>query len=275
MITVSEPIKVESIALSETEHTINVGDELTLTASVKPDDAANKDVAWLSDDTGVATVDGGVVKAIAPGTCNIQCSSTDGGNISATCRITVNEPEQKWLSVVLPNGSFAIDVTDMPEIDLKVAPDDGYAVHSITIDGKELPFELSDSIFYAFVVDSHPVYYSPVLHHTEEPRLGIARLRFRRQRPYFHKSETEIRQVIVKFSVLVKTAGQTDRIPEFQTENLPLQSRIILSEGHPGQWLRKRNISQTPEGRKSQIMRCLRIQTEQQRTYDMLIHNYR
>lgn len=146
VITVSEPIKVESIALSETEHTINVGDELTLTASVKPDDAANKEVAWLSDDTGVATVDGGVVTAIAPGTCNIQCSSTDGGNISATCRITVNVPERKWLSVVLPNGSFAIDVTDMPEIDLKVAPDDGYAVHSMTIDGKALPFEPSDSI---------------------------------------------------------------------------------------------------------------------------------
>ena len=46
----------------------------------------------------------------------------------------------------MPNGSFAIDVTDMPEIDLKVAPDNGYAVHSMTIDGKALPFEPSDSI---------------------------------------------------------------------------------------------------------------------------------
>lgn len=146
VITVEEPVKVETITLSETEHTMKVGDVFTLTASVKPDNASNKAVTWKSDNTDVATVAGGVVKAVSPGTCNVLCLSTDGGNVFAVCQITVEEPEQKWLSVVLPNGSFAVNVTDMPEVGLKITPDDGYAVHSVTMDGEELPVDASGTV---------------------------------------------------------------------------------------------------------------------------------
>lgn len=137
VVDVKEPTKVSSIELSETEATLEVGEELTLTASVLPDNANNKSVDWTSDNTDVATVADGVITAVSPGECDITCASTDGSNVSAVCHIVVNEPEQHWLSVVLPNGSFSINATNLESIELKITPDHDYTVHSITVDGVE------------------------------------------------------------------------------------------------------------------------------------------
>lgn len=136
-IKVNSPTKVSSIELSETEATMEVGEELTLKASILPENANNKAVKWTSDNAGVAKVANGVITAIAPGECDITCTSTDGSNVSAKCHIVVNEPEQHWLSVVLPNGSVAINVTNLETIELKITPETGYSVHSVTVDGVE------------------------------------------------------------------------------------------------------------------------------------------
>lgn len=137
MVDVKEPTKVSSIELSETEATMEVGEELTLTASILPDNANNKSVNWTSDNTDVATVVDGKITAVSSGECNITCASTDGSNVSAICHIVVNEPEQHWLSVILPNGSFSINATNLETIELKITPDPDYTVHSITVDGVE------------------------------------------------------------------------------------------------------------------------------------------
>lgn len=137
LVDVKEPTKVSTIELSETEATMEVGEELALTASILPDNANNKSVNWTSDNTDVATVVNGVITAVSPGECNITCASTDGSNVSAVCHIVVNEPEQHWLSVVLPNGSFSINATNLESIELKITPDPDYTVHSITVDGVE------------------------------------------------------------------------------------------------------------------------------------------
>lgn len=137
VVDVKEPTKVSSIELSETEATMEVGEDLTLKASILPDNANNKSVNWTSDNADVATVVNGVITAVSPGECDITCASTDGSNVSAVCHIVVNEPEQHWLSVVLPNGSFSINVTNLESIELKITPDPDYTVHSITVDGVE------------------------------------------------------------------------------------------------------------------------------------------
>ena len=137
VVDVKEPTKVSSIELSETEATMEVGEDLTLTASILPDNANNKSVNWTSDNADVATVVDGVITAVSPGECNITCASTDESNVSAVCHIVVNEPEQHWLSVVLPNGSFSINATNLESIELKITPDPDYTVHSVTVDGVE------------------------------------------------------------------------------------------------------------------------------------------
>ena len=137
VVDVKETTKVSSIELSETEATMEVGEELTLTASILPDNANNKSVNWTSDNTDVATVVDGKITAVSSGECNITCTSIDVSNVSAVCHIVVNEPEQHWLSVILPNGSFSINATNLESIELKITPDPDYTVHSITVDGVE------------------------------------------------------------------------------------------------------------------------------------------
>ena len=147
VVDVKEPTKVSSIGLSETEATMEVGEELTLTASILPDNANNKSVNWTSDNTDVATVVDGVITAVSPGECNITCASTDGSNVSAVCHIVVNEPEQHWLSVILPNGSFSINATNLETIEIKITPDPDYTVHSITVDGVEQDIAPDETLF--------------------------------------------------------------------------------------------------------------------------------
>ena len=82
--------KVTDVKLSETTKTITVGEDFTLTATVAPADAADKTVMWTSDDSNVATVNGGKVTAVAAGTAKITVTTKDGGK-TATCAVTVNK----------------------------------------------------------------------------------------------------------------------------------------------------------------------------------------
>ena len=62
---------------------------ITLTATVSPEDAANKKVSWSSSNTAVAKVDSkGKVTGIKPGTVTITVKTADGGKTSA-CMIKV------------------------------------------------------------------------------------------------------------------------------------------------------------------------------------------
>jgi hypothetical protein len=82
---------VTGVTLDKTSITLTEGDEQTLTATVNPENATNKNVSWSSSDSSVATVDNGKVTAIKAGTATITVKSDDGGKI-ATCQITVIEP---------------------------------------------------------------------------------------------------------------------------------------------------------------------------------------
>ena len=79
---------VESISLDKTSAEMTEGDELTLTATVKPDNATNKNVVWSSTDIAVVTVSNGKIKAINAGCAVIRAASENGGFI-AECNIKV------------------------------------------------------------------------------------------------------------------------------------------------------------------------------------------
>lgn len=80
---------VADISFDKTTLLLAVGKSETISANVLPLGATNKRLAWASSNTAVATVDDGVVTAIAVGTATITATSTDGSNISATCAVTV------------------------------------------------------------------------------------------------------------------------------------------------------------------------------------------
>jgi phage major tail protein, phi13 family len=92
--------KVTGVTLSETTKTIAIGEEFTLTATVAPADAADKSVMWTSDDSNVATVDGGKVTGIAEGEATITVTTKDGGKTDA-CKIKVNKREPVSRNAIL------------------------------------------------------------------------------------------------------------------------------------------------------------------------------
>ncbi len=85
-----DPIPVTGVSLDITSHTMKEGETVTLTATVTPDDAADKTVTWKSSDENIAKVNtNGVVTAVSPGNATITVTTTDGGH-TATCTIKVN-----------------------------------------------------------------------------------------------------------------------------------------------------------------------------------------
>ncbi|MBE6895734.1 MAG: Ig domain-containing protein, partial [Ruminococcaceae bacterium] len=71
-------VNVTGISLNAMEQTLDVGGVTVLTATVLPDDATNKAVAWSSSDPAVAIVSSGVVTAVGAGTAIISAITEDG-----------------------------------------------------------------------------------------------------------------------------------------------------------------------------------------------------
>ena len=94
---------VESVSLDRTSAELTEGDEITLTATVKPDNATNKGVSWKSSDPSVASVSEGKVTALKPGKATITVKTDDGGK-TATCEVTVN-------AKVYPVENVSLDLT--------------------------------------------------------------------------------------------------------------------------------------------------------------------
>ena len=80
-------IPVTGITLNKTSATIKTGETLTLTATIIPDDAVNKNIVWITEEKGIVTVENGIVTALKKGTETITVKTEDG-NYSATCVIT-------------------------------------------------------------------------------------------------------------------------------------------------------------------------------------------
>ena len=86
------PVAVTGVTLNKTSLTLEAGQDETLTATVAPSNADNKDVSWSSSNPSVASVDQtGKVSAISAGTATITVTTADG-NKTATCNVTVTAP---------------------------------------------------------------------------------------------------------------------------------------------------------------------------------------
>ena len=125
-VTVSD-IKVTDISISPSNPTVSVGGTTTLTASVTPSGASNKNVSWSSSKTGVATINSstGVVTGVAAGTTTITATAQDGSGIKATTTLTVSEVKKdKWTIMIYMCGSTL-------EYDPEYPTDGGYASEDI------------------------------------------------------------------------------------------------------------------------------------------------
>ena len=122
---IPKPVKVSSITLNQTSLTMTLkGQTASLTATVTPDNAANKNITWSSSNSSVATVVDGTVTAVANGTADITATAADGSGVSAKCSVTVRVPnniktiaieggDSKVLSIWAEDYSDSINVNNI------------------------------------------------------------------------------------------------------------------------------------------------------------------
>ena len=104
-----EPAPAPTITLNQTSALLDMYESVTLTATTANTTSA---VVWSTSDASVASVDGGVVTAVAVGSATITASVDD---VSATCSVTVTNSytapvlnvNEDYVSVAL-NGSFTV-----------------------------------------------------------------------------------------------------------------------------------------------------------------------
>lgn len=86
-----ETVPVSSIVVDPTTLALTIDQTGTVTATVAPDDATNKTVAWTTSDAAVATVADGVVTAVSAGAATITATA---GEETATVAVTVQNNQQ-------------------------------------------------------------------------------------------------------------------------------------------------------------------------------------
>ena len=116
---VKVPVPVTGVSLDKTELTLNVGDTETLTATVAPANADNKNVAWSADPLSVVGVDNGVITARTAGTATVTVTTEDG-SFTATCEVTVKQPVE---SVTITPESAEVEVGKTVELTAQVLPE--------------------------------------------------------------------------------------------------------------------------------------------------------
>ena len=120
-------IPPSAVSVNPAEAELNVGEEVTLEASVLPVDAYNKAVTWSSADAGVASVTAGdgstaSVTGVAEGQTTITVTTMDGG-LTSVCAVTVSDPSNKVNKVSLDIKDSTLTIGDVITISATVLPE--------------------------------------------------------------------------------------------------------------------------------------------------------
>ncbi len=97
-----------SISLNQELLSLSIGGSATLTASILPADA-DLTVQWSSSNPEVASVNNGVVTAIAAGNATITATTNEVTNLTATCEVTVTNGSVETGDA---NGDGGVNVAD-------------------------------------------------------------------------------------------------------------------------------------------------------------------
>ncbi len=96
---------VTKIVLSQKQVFLKLDEFVRLTATVLPENAANKNVVWSSSNESIAPVRSGRVDAYDFGTAIITCEAADGSGVKATCLVCIVE-DDVYVDLGLPSGTL-------------------------------------------------------------------------------------------------------------------------------------------------------------------------
>ena len=116
-------VPVTGVSLNTSTLNLIEGGTDTLTATVEPNNATNRNVTWSSDNPSVATVNNGVVSAVSEGTATITVTAQGDSTKSASCTVTVTAAAVPVTGVTLNKTSTSLYVGNTETLTATVAPD--------------------------------------------------------------------------------------------------------------------------------------------------------
>ncbi|MGM9739706.1 MAG: Ig-like domain-containing protein [Candidatus Cryptobacteroides sp.] len=115
-------VPVESVSLDITEAEMTEGEELTLEATILPENATAKTVSWISSDDNIAAVDeNGKVSALKPGKATITATA---GDKSAECAVTVIKKVVLVQSVAIEPDNAEVTEGESLQLKAVILPED-------------------------------------------------------------------------------------------------------------------------------------------------------
>lgn len=180
---VTVAVPVTGVSLDKATMSLTAGSTGTLTATITPENATNKNLTWTSDNEAVVAVSDGVVSAVAAGTANITVTTADGGK-TATCVVTVtrrsSSSSRPSYPITTPDKTENGSVTVTPKsakrgsvVTITVTPDAGYVLDKLTVtdkDGKDVALTKKSDTEYTFVMPAGKVEITPsFVKQAEEP----------------------------------------------------------------------------------------------------------
>ena len=117
-----KPRLVQSISLNATQKELIIGDSFTLTATLSPENATNRNVIWkLVSGDAITLSSDGVIQAKKVGEALVRAEAADGSGITAECKVVVKPRMVQSISLnatkkdLLVGETFTLTATAMPE----------------------------------------------------------------------------------------------------------------------------------------------------------------
>ena len=106
---VVKPRLVQSISLNATQKNLIIGDSFTLTATLSPENATNRNVIWkLVSGHAISLSNTGVIQAKKVGEALVRAEAADGSGVSAACKVVVKPRLVQEISLKLEKDTVAV-----------------------------------------------------------------------------------------------------------------------------------------------------------------------
>lgn len=123
VVTVTDEILVTSIQMENSVYNLTLGKSDYIKATIRPQNAANKNIAWSSSDPCVVTVNpsSGLVYARNLGTATISAVAQDGGGAIGSCNVVVSR-NNKVSHISLNQSELVLNRGEPYTLEAKVSP---------------------------------------------------------------------------------------------------------------------------------------------------------
>ena len=106
---VVKPRLVQAISLNATQKDLIIGDSFTLTATLSPENATNRNIVWkLVSGDAISLSNTGVIQAKKVGEALVRAEAVDGSGITAECKVVVKPRLVQAISLKLEKDTVAI-----------------------------------------------------------------------------------------------------------------------------------------------------------------------